>query len=151
MVSEPDTVVRNVLLSQQSGATAVVTAEAHVPMMATTLSTSISLRAARTAASGLVWSSSLTRCTWRPSTPPAATIWIPMTETKLLGAPRTLRLEATLYRPARPEGAPVLIFNHGSTGNFQIAPTVTQRYPEVAQFFVERGFTVLIPMRRGRG
>jgi len=69
----------------------------------------------------------------------------------VLGAPRTLRLEATLYRATRPEGAPVLIFNHGSTGNFQVAPTVTQRYAEVAQFFVERGFTVLIPMRRGRG
>ena len=46
------------LLSQQSGATAVVTDEAQVPMMAETLSTSISLRAARTPASGLVWSSS---------------------------------------------------------------------------------------------
>ena len=76
MVSEPDTVVRKVLLSQQSGATAVVTAEAQVPMIAATLSTSISLRAARTAASGLVWSSSLTSWIWRPSTPPAAfTSW----------------------------------------------------------------------------
>ncbi len=60
-----------VLLSQQSGATAVVTDEAQVPMMAETLSTSISLRAARTAGSGLVWSSSLTSTTLRPSTPPA--------------------------------------------------------------------------------
>ena len=83
--------------------------------------------------------------------PAAETIWIPMTETRLIGAPRPLRLEATLYRPARPDGAPLLIFNHGSTGNFQVSPKVTQRYPEVAQFFVERGFTVLIPMRRGRG
>ena len=83
--------------------------------------------------------------------PAAETIWIPMTETRPAGAPRALKLEATLYRPARPEGAPVLIFNHGSTGNFRIAPTETQRYPELAAFFVARGFTVLIPMRRGRG
>ena len=82
--------------------------------------------------------------------PAAETVWIPMTE-RTLGVSRTLRLEATLYRPATAEGAPVLIFNHGSTGNFQISPTVTQRYPEVAQFFIERGFVVLIPMRRGRG
>ena len=41
-------------------------------MMAATLSTSTSLRAARTAASGLVWSSSLTSSILRPSTPPAA-------------------------------------------------------------------------------
>ena len=46
MVSDPDTVVRKVLDSQHSGATAVVTAEAQVPMMAATLSTSTSLRGA---------------------------------------------------------------------------------------------------------
>ncbi len=72
MVSEPDTVVRKVLLSQQRGATAVVTEEAQVPMTAATLSTSMSFRAARTPASGFVWSSSLTSSTRRPSTPPAA-------------------------------------------------------------------------------
>jgi dienelactone hydrolase len=82
--------------------------------------------------------------------PAGETVWIPMTE-RTLGVSRTLRLEATLYRPAKAEGAPLLIFNHGSTGRFQIAPTVTQRYPEVAQFFVDRGWTVLMPMRRGRG
>src|SRR5215469_4774459 len=71
MESAPETVVRKVLLSQHRGATAVVTAEAQVPMMATTLSTSMSFRAARTPASGLVWSSSLTSSTRRPSTPPA--------------------------------------------------------------------------------
>ena len=60
MLSAPDTVVRKVLLSQHTGATAEVTADAQVPMMTGTLSTSISLRAARTAASGLVWSSSTT-------------------------------------------------------------------------------------------
>ncbi len=49
-----------------------VTAEAQVPMTAATLSTSMSLRAARTAASGLVWSSSLASSILRPSTPPAA-------------------------------------------------------------------------------
>ncbi len=54
MVSAPDTVVRKVLLSQHKGATAEVTADAQVPMMTGTLLTSISLRAARTAASGLV-------------------------------------------------------------------------------------------------
>ena len=73
-MSEPETVVRNVRDSQQSGATAVVTADAHVPMIAATLSRSISLRAARTPASGLVWSSSLTSWILRPRTPPAALI-----------------------------------------------------------------------------
>ena len=72
MVSEPETVKSMVPLSQQSGATAVVTEEAQVPMIATAPSTSISLRAARTAASGAVWSSSETSVISRPSTPPAA-------------------------------------------------------------------------------
>ena len=39
MESAPDTVVRKVLLSQHTGATAVVTADAQVPMMTGTLST----------------------------------------------------------------------------------------------------------------
>src|SRR5438445_148074 len=46
------------LASTQSGLTASVTAEAHVETIATTLLTSISLRAARTPASAFVWSSS---------------------------------------------------------------------------------------------
>src|SRR4029450_4837199 len=70
MESAPDTVHRKVLDSQQTGATALVTAEAQVPMITGTLLTSISLRAARTAASGLVRPSSPTVSILRPSTPP---------------------------------------------------------------------------------
>ena len=44
------------------------------------------------------------------------TVWIPMTEKRLLGSPRTLRLEATLYRPGASSAVPLLVFNHGSTG-----------------------------------
>jgi hypothetical protein len=72
MESAPETVARKVFDSQQSGATAVVTADDQVPTMAETLSTSMSFRAARTPASGLVWSSSEMSWTGRPSTPPAA-------------------------------------------------------------------------------
>ncbi len=46
--------MRNTCASTHSGLTARVTAEAHVETMATTLLTSISLRAARTPASALV-------------------------------------------------------------------------------------------------
>ena len=81
------------------------------------------------------------------------TVWIPMTEKPPLGAPRELRLEGMLYKPPSPGRLPVLVFNHGSTGGGRVAPTSTDwyRYPEVARFFVERGWAVLIPMRRGRG
>ena len=71
MLSAPETVMMKVLLSQHTGATADVTADAQVPRMTETLSTSISLRAARTAASGLVWSSSMIALMRRPITPPA--------------------------------------------------------------------------------
>ena len=86
-----------------------------------------------------------------PPAPETETIWIPMTERSPRGEPRALRLEATLYRSSRGPGSPVLIFNHGSTGGGQIAPTLTRTYPELGRHFAGRGFTVLMPMRRGRG
>jgi dienelactone hydrolase len=87
----------------------------------------------------------------QPVEPHVTTLQIPMTEKRWLGASRELRLEATLYRPA-PSGVwPVLVFNHGSTGRGRGSPTETLTYAETARFFVERGFAVLMPMRRGRG
>src|SRR5262245_30690255 len=66
--------MRNACASTHSGRTASVTAEAQVETMAMTLLTSISLRAARTPASALVWSSSWKSCTGRPRMPPALLI-----------------------------------------------------------------------------
>lgn len=77
------------------------------------------------------------------------TVRLPIPEAGPGGAPRTL--EATLYRPAGDGPHPVLLFNHGSTGRGSIAATVTLRPSRQAPFFVERGFAVLAPMRRGRG
>jgi dienelactone hydrolase len=81
----------------------------------------------------------------------AERVWISTSEASPFGPAREVRLEATLYRPAGDGPFPVLLFNHGSTGNGRIAPTLTVRYAAVAEFFVERGFAVLMPMRRGRG
>jgi len=85
--------------------------------------------------------------------PVAEGIWIPLKEATALGGARDLRLEGFLYRPSSRGPFPVLIFNHGSTGALKISPTSTAffRYPEIARFFVERGWAVLVPMRRGRG
>ena len=90
----------------------------------------------------------------QPVPPVPETVAIPLAERTALGATRDLRLEGFLYRPPAAAGPrPVLVFNHGSTGAGRVAPTSTApyRYPEVARFFVERGWAVLIPMRRGRG
>jgi dienelactone hydrolase len=84
-----------------------------------------------------------------PGVVAGTTVRVPITEPGPGG--RRFTLEATLYRPAGAGPHPVLLFNHGSTGGGTVAPGVTMRASRQAQFFVERGFAVLAPMRRGRG
>jgi dienelactone hydrolase len=84
-----------------------------------------------------------------PGVVTGATVRIPMTEAGSGGQRTTL--EATLYLPEAQGPHPVLLFNHGSTGGGTVAPSMTMRPSRQAQFFVERGFAVLAPMRRGRG
>ena len=64
-----------------------------------------------------------------------------------------VRLEMRIYRPATSDPAPTLVFNHGSTGRGTDPRAFTRRidYPEVAKFFVDRGWAVVMPARRGRG
>jgi dienelactone hydrolase len=84
-----------------------------------------------------------------PGVVPGTTVRIPLTESG--PGDKRLTLEATLYRPAGDGPHPVLLFNHGSTGRGAVAATATMRPSRQAPFFVERGFAVLAPMRRGRG
>jgi len=84
-----------------------------------------------------------------PGVVTASTVRIPVTEPGAGG--KRLSLEATLYRPAGGGPHPVVLFNHGSTGGGTVAASVTLRPTRQAPFFVERGFAVLAPMRRGRG
>jgi dienelactone hydrolase len=64
-----------------------------------------------------------------------------------------VRLEMRIYRPATAEPAPTLVFNHGSTGRGTDPRAFTRPidFPEVAKFFVARGWAVVMPARRGRG
>jgi dienelactone hydrolase len=84
-----------------------------------------------------------------PGAVTGTTVRIPMTESGPGG--KRVTLEATLYRPAGAGPHAVLLFNHGSTGGGAVAPSTTMRQSRQAQFFIERGFAVLVPMRRGRG
>jgi dienelactone hydrolase len=64
-----------------------------------------------------------------------------------------VRLETTIDVPPGNRTFPLLVFNHGSTGRGN-DPTLYRRtvvYPDVAAFFVARGYVVATPMRRGRG
>ena len=64
-----------------------------------------------------------------------------------------VRLEIVATRPPQEGPYPAIVFNHGSTGRGQnkslykrtISPAV------IANYFVERGWMVLFPQRRGRG
>lgn len=59
-----------------------------------------------------------------------------------------VRLEAFVYSPDGPGPHPVVIYSHGSSAGH---PKASLRARRQAQYFVARGFTVLVPMRRGRG
>ena len=65
----------------------------------------------------------------------------------------TISLEVVIYRPVAEGRYPALVFNHGSTGNGSdpslFGLTFTSK--AVASFFVDRGWIVVFPQRRGRG
>ncbi len=65
----------------------------------------------------------------------------------------TVRLAMRIYRPATAGSAPTLVFNHGSTGSGRNPSLFMQpiNFPTVVQFFVQRGWAVVMPARRGRG
>lgn len=66
----------------------------------------------------------------------------------------TIRLVTYVYRPVKNDRHEVVLFSHGSTGGLARAPTepvLNAPTPSVVQFFLSRGYTVVAPMRRGRG
>jgi len=67
----------------------------------------------------------------------------------------TIRLVTYVYRPQRNDRHEVVLFSHGSTGGLATSPEEpggSNAPPRaVVQFFVSRGYTVVAPMRRGRG
>jgi dienelactone hydrolase len=92
--------------------------------------------------------------------------WLALFNTLALGAPllsrveqvpvtvdgQRVRLQMRIYTPAAQGRFPTLIFNHGSTGYGTDAGRFKQAVdaPAVAAFFVERGWAVVMPARRGR-
>jgi len=60
-----------------------------------------------------------------------------------------LLLEGTIFRPDDDTPHPVVIINHGMPfgGNFHALPRY--RFPAASQWFVDHGWVVVVPMRRG--
>ncbi len=66
---------------------------------------------------------------------------------------RTVNLATKIYKPDGPGPFPTLIFHHGSTGNGR-SPSLFARFFDpvpLSQWFVQRGWVVALPSRRGRG
>ena len=73
--------------------------------------------------------------------------------TSLLEDGKPLRLELQVRKPPGPGPFPTVLFNHGSTGRGNNPELFRRSWssPTVAAFFVERGWMVIFPQRRGRG
>jgi pimeloyl-ACP methyl ester carboxylesterase len=65
----------------------------------------------------------------------------------------TVRLAMRVYRPGGDGPFPTLVFNHGSTGTGRDPARFGRPidFPQLAAFFVSRGWAVVMPARRGRG
>lgn len=65
----------------------------------------------------------------------------------------SISLEVVLFKPLYEDRYPTIVFHHGSTGNgsdpSRFGVTFTSK--SIAQYFVERGWMVAFPQRRGRG
>jgi dienelactone hydrolase len=57
-------------------------------------------------------------------------------------------LQAFVYRPSGGGRHPLAVLSHGSSGGDR---KLEVPQPELAKFFTDRGFVVVVPMRRGRG
>ena len=66
---------------------------------------------------------------------------------------KPVSLEALIYKPAGPGPFPLLVVNHGSTGNGDNPALFKSTWssPSLARFFTEQGWLVAFPQRRGRG
>jgi len=65
----------------------------------------------------------------------------------------TLRLVTYVYRPVKNDRREVVVFSIGSTGGMIRSPKEPGEGPAPAliRFFVSRGYTLVVPQRRGRG
>lgn len=74
-------------------------------------------------------------------------------ETPFVENGQPVTLEIVLFRPLEPGRYPTVVFNHGSTGNGSDPSLFDDTFTSkaIASFFVDRGFMVAFPQRRGRG
>ncbi len=74
---------------------------------------------------------------------------LPHLTAKSADGSRPITLEARLYRPKGAAPAPLAIINHGSDVGKDLLKS--HSYFDEALWLLDKGFAVLVPMRRGRG
>jgi pimeloyl-ACP methyl ester carboxylesterase len=63
-----------------------------------------------------------------------------------------IRLVAFVYRPVKNDRHQVVLLSHGSLGGWNLQPKESVHpNPTLLQFFIDRGYTVVAPFRRGVG
>jgi dienelactone hydrolase len=63
-----------------------------------------------------------------------------------------LLMESTVFRPSGGGKHPLVVINHGSPAESSERPTMKRpRYNALSSFFVDRGYVVALPLRRGYG
>jgi len=77
-------------------------------------------------------------------------VTVPMTVKGLFGD-KTVHLAATEYRPEGPGPFPAIVLNHGAPGSAGERVEYSGKFPVASAVFVEWGFVVLNPVRRGYG
>ena len=83
----------------------------------------------------------------------ASEITSELVTTSLIEDGKPVRLELLVSKPGGAGPFPTVVFNHGSTGRGNNPELFrrSQSSPEIAAYFVERGWMVIFPQRRGRG
>jgi pimeloyl-ACP methyl ester carboxylesterase len=73
--------------------------------------------------------------------------------TSLIEDGKPIQLELLVRRPDGPRPFPTVVFNHGSTGRGDTPESFRRSWwsPAASAYFVERGWMVVFPQRRGRG
>lgn len=84
-----------------------------------------------------------------PYEAPWEEIWIPERSALLEPGDYPITLQASLYRSPLPGRRPLIIFNHGSTDG--TTPEAVLRSRDEARVFAALGYSVVAPMRKGRG
>jgi pimeloyl-ACP methyl ester carboxylesterase len=104
----------------------------------------------------IVAQATLSRVAFAELLPRAKAAWTTSSEflnTTLQEGGKPIRLEVVIEKPSGGGPFPLLVFNHGSTGRGTEPRlfTATRVSQEIANVFVNKGWMVAFPQRRGRG